>query len=323
METNENQLQAISRQISPTNAKLACSQGVERMHIGLIGLGTMGGRMLVRLRDHGHDVVGCDVSASARTTAANAGIRAVATVDELVAALSAPRVLWVMLPAGDTTSAVLRELADLLTVGDLVVDGGNSDFRDADARATLLGQHGIRFMDVGVSGGQWGWKTGYGLTAGGAAEDFERLRPTLEALSAPSGFAHVGGIGAGHLVKAVHNGVQYGLMQAYAEGYALLTAHQDVDVVSSLRVWQNGCSIRSFLLDQMLTALRDTPALDEVPPQVPDSGMGRWTVEEATRLGIPTPVLRIALQARFASRDDGAAARLLSASRTQVGGQAS
>ena len=293
------------------------------MRLGLIGLGTMGGGMLARLREARHDVVGCDISAAARDAVAALGATAVATAGELAAVLPPPRVVWLMLPAGASTETMLRELADLLSPGDLVADGGNSDFRTAAAHARLLGQRGIAFADVGVSGGQWGSKTGYGLTVGGTGDDFERLRSALEALSAPSAFAHVGGIGAGHLVKAVHNGVQYGLMQAYAEGYALLAACGGTDVLAAMEVWQNGCSIRSFLLGQMIAALRANPALNGVPARVPDSGMGRWTVEEATRLGVPTPVLSSALQARFASQDDGVAARLLSASRRQVGGHGS
>jgi 6-phosphogluconate dehydrogenase len=290
------------------------------VQLGLIGLGAMGGPMLVRLRERGHDVVGCDVSATARAAAVSSGAAVVATVENLAGALPPPRAVWVMVPPGDPTSQALDELNDVLSVGDLVVDGGNSDFRGAVGHAEMLGRRGIRFMDAGVSGGQWGWKAGYGITVGGGAADFDRLRPVLEALAAPSGFAHVGGVGTGHLAKAVHNGVQYGVMQAYAEGYSLLAAHQDLDALSAMQVWQNGCSVRSFLLGQMVTALQANPTLEDLSPQVPDSGMGRWTVEEATRLGVPTPILSIALQARFASRDSGTAIRLLAASRAQVGG---
>jgi 6-phosphogluconate dehydrogenase len=293
------------------------------MQIGMVGLGTMGGHMVQRLAEHGHEVIGCDTNPSTRDAARGSGTTVVADLAELVDALAAPRVIWIMVPAGKATHAVVRALVPLLAHGDLVVDGGNSDFRDATAHAAQLAENGIQFMDVGVSGGQWGWKTGYGLTAGGDAADYERIQPALEALAAPSGYAHVGDIGTGHLTKAVHNGVQYGVMQAYAEGFALLSARGDVDVLSSMHVWQNGCSIRSFLLEQMVAALQENPTLAEVPSQVSDSGMGRWTAEEATRLGVATPVLTMALQARFASRSDGAANKLLSASRTQVGGQKS
>lgn len=291
------------------------------MQIGLVGLGTMGGRMLARLRDHGLDVVGCDPDDAARAEAVAAGATAVASVEELVPALTGPRAVWLMVPAGVVTGTLVGRLGELLDAGDLVVDGGNSDFRDAVPRAEQLARRDIGFADVGVSGGQWGWKTGYGLTAGGTAADVERIRPALAALAAPDGYAHVGGLGAGHLAKAVHNAVQYGVMQAYAEGFALLSARDDVEVLPAMQVWQNGCSIRSFLLEQMVTALHANPTLVGVPGRVSDSGMGRWTAEEATRLGVPTPVLSMALQARFASRDNGAAARLLSASRTQIGGQ--
>lgn len=291
------------------------------MQIGLIGLGTMGGRMLVRLRDRGHDVAAFDLDTQACNEAGQAGAAIAASIEDLVTALREPRVVWLMLPAGTTTRTVIRQLAGLLSPGDLIVDGGNSDFRDAPVHAELLAERGIGFADVGVSGGQWGWKTGYGLTIGSSADHFEQLQPALDALAAPAAFAHVGGIGAGHLAKAVHNGVQYGVMQAYAEGFALLSAHDEVDAVAAVEVWQNGCSIRSFLLEQMVDALRANPALEGVPSQVHDSGMGRWTAEQAIKMAVPTPVLSMALQARFASRDDSVASRLLNLARTQVGGQ--
>lgn len=293
------------------------------MQIGLIGLGTMGGRMLVRLREHGHDVTAFDLDDLALDRAREAGAVVARSARDLVSALPPERVVWLMLPAGKATRMVIRELAGLLSSGDLLVDGGNSDFRDAPGHAELLAESGIGFADVGVSGGQWGWRTGYGLTVGGPAEHFQRLEPVLAALAAPDAVAHVGGIGAGHLAKAVHNGVQYGVMQAYAEGYALLAAHDEVDALAAVNVWQNGCSIRSFLLEQMVGALRANPDLEGVASQVQDSGMGRWTAEEAIKMAVPTPVLSMALQARFVSRDDRIASKLLNISRAQVGGQKS
>jgi len=226
-----------------------------------------------------------------------------------------------MLPAGAITAQVLDQLAELLSPGDLVVDGGNSDWRHAGPRSERLAAGGIRFLDVGVSGGQWGWRHGYGLSVGGALADFERLRPVLEALAAPDAVAPVGPVGAGHFVKAVHNGVEYALLQAYAEGYALLCAHQDLDALAAMRVWQAGCVARSFVLEQTVAALADDPALAGVGTAVAETGMGRWTAEEAIRLAVATPVLTAALQARFASRDDTRPAnRLLVAARARIGG---
>jgi 6-phosphogluconate dehydrogenase len=294
------------------------------MRLGLVGLGRMGGPMARRLVDAGHDVVGCDVAPDAVDRARRAGVEAVGALPALVEALQAPRVVWVMLPAGITTGRVLDQLAELLSPGDLVVDGGNSDWRDAGPRSERLAAGGIRFLDVGVSGGQCGWRYGYGLSVGGAPADFERLRPVLEALAAPYAAARVGPVGAGHFVKAVHNGVEYALLQAYAEGFALLCAHQDLDAVTVMRVWQAGCSVRSFLLEQTVAALAGNPTLEGVGMVMADSGMGRWTAEEAIRLAVATPVLTAALQARFASRDDTQPAnRLLVAARARIGGRRS
>jgi 6-phosphogluconate dehydrogenase len=291
------------------------------VQLGLVGLGRMGGPMARRLVEAGHEVIGCDREPSAIDRVREAGVKAVGDVAGLVEALPAPRVVWLMLPAGAVTGQVLDELVGLLALGDLVVDGGNSDWREAGARAARLGAAGVRFLDVGVSGGQWGWRHGYGITVGGAAGDAEQVWPVLQALAAPEALARVGGTGAGHFAKAVHNGVEYGLMQAYAEGFALLSAHQDVDPLTVLRVWQAGCAVRSFLLEQTAEALAADPGLDGVGGRVADSGMGRWTAEEAIRLGVATPVLTAALQARFSSRDDVQPAnRLLVAARGQIGG---
>jgi 6-phosphogluconate dehydrogenase len=293
------------------------------MQIGLIGLGKMGAGMARRLVADGHDVVGFDLDAAARTAAESDGARAVATLDELIGALTGPRVLWVMLPPGRITSAVVAELAEKAQAGDLVVDGGNSDFRDAPVRSELLAASGVRFADVGVSGGQWGWKNGYGLMVGAALDDFARLEPILRTLSHDDGYARVGDVGAGHLVKAVHNGVQYGILQAYAEGFAVLSAHPELDALAGLRAWQQGSSVRSWLLENMIAALEADTDLAGVGVEVSDSGMGRWTTEEAVRLGVPVPVMTTALYERFASRGNAdAARRLLVASRKQIGGHA-
>ncbi|MFC7549780.1 NADP-dependent phosphogluconate dehydrogenase [Plantactinospora sp. GCM10030261] len=292
------------------------------MRLGMVGLGRMGGPMARRLVEAGHGIVGHDEAEAARRRAGRSGVETFDELDDLVAALLPPRVIWLMLPAGAATGAVLDRLAGLLATGDLVVDGGNSDWRDAEPRAAALAAVGVGFLDVGVSGGQWGWRHGYGLTVGGPPEQVELVWPGLIALAAPGAVARVGPTGAGHFVKAVHNGVEYGLMQAYAEGFALLSAG-DVDASTALRVWQAGCSARSFLLEQMVAALAENPTLDGVGAAVADSGMGRWTAAEAVRLAVPTPVLSAALHARFASRDAHQPAnRLLAAARAQIGGHA-
>ncbi|MBM9467851.1 NADP-dependent phosphogluconate dehydrogenase [Nakamurella leprariae] len=293
------------------------------MQIGLIGLGKMGGGMVRRLQEAGHRVFGVDLGADARRAAEEHGATTFEDVGSMIAALPAPRVVWIMLPAGRITREAIAGLAGQLTEGDLVVDGGNSDFRDAPGHAQTLGAAGVGFADVGVSGGQWGWQAGYGMMVGASDEHFELLEPALQALAAPDGYSLVGGVGAGHLVKAIHNGVQYGVLQAYAEGFALLSAHEEVDRLAAMSAWQGGSSIRGWLLGQMVTALRESPDLDGALTAVADSGMGRWTAEEAIRLAVPTPVLAAALHARFASRSDGAANKLLTASRAQIGGQKS
>jgi 6-phosphogluconate dehydrogenase len=290
------------------------------MELGMIGLGTMGGRMLRRLHEHGHRLVGMDTEERARAEIGDI-VTTVGAVDDLLAELSRPRIVWLMLPAGPITAMTIEALAAQLEADDLVVDGGNSHFVDAVAHERLLAARGAAFCDVGVSGGRWGWKTGYGLMVGGSPSDVERIVPALEALAAPQAYAHVGPTGTGHLVKAIHNGVQYALLQAYAEGYALLEAHEGLDAVAALRVYQSGCSIRSFLLEQVVSALEEHGNLADIPVGVADSGMGRWTAEEAIRLAVPTPTLATALHARFTSRDGGTAFRVLNAARSQVGGQ--
>lgn len=293
------------------------------MQIGLLGLGKMGGGMALRLVQGGHQVVGADLSADSRARAEANGAKAVGSLRELVAELAAPRIVWVMLPPGDLTRSAVDELATVLEPGDLVVDGGNSDFRDAPRNAAALAANGIRFADVGTSGGQWGWQNGYGLMVGADDATYAELVPFLDALGAVNGYSLVGGVGAGHLVKAIHNGVQYGVLQAYAEGFALLEAHPEVDTLAAMSAWQGGSSIRSWLLEQTVEALRENPTLDGVDSRVSDSGMGRWTAEEAIRLAIPTPVLTAGLQARFASRADSAQQKLLVAARGRIGGQKS
>lgn len=291
------------------------------MNIALVGLGTMGAGMARRLVDADLRVSGFDTSPEARARAAEHGADVHDTLEKALGAAAGPRIVWLMLPAGEVTRSVLSEVLDHCGPGDIVVDGGNSHFADAAAHAERAAECGAAFADVGVSGGQWGAEHGYGLMVGADEDAYRALGPALHALSSDGGHRRVGGPGSGHLVKALHNGVQYGIMQAYAEGFALLRAHPEVDAVAALDAWQSGSSIRSWLLEQILAAVEADPSLTGVEPVVPDSGMGRWTSEESIRLGVPTPVLAAALHSRFRSRSDGAAERMLRAARSQIGGQ--
>ncbi|UXM91745.1 phosphogluconate dehydrogenase (NAD(+)-dependent, decarboxylating) [Paenarthrobacter sp. JL.01a] len=289
------------------------------MHIGLIGLGKMGFNMRERMRKGGIEVTGFD---------RNPDVTDVASVEELIAALPAPRIVWVMVPSGEITDAVVTELGDKLSPGDMVIDGGNSRFTEDQKHAAALADKGIRFADCGVSGGVWGLQNGYGLMAGGAEEDIELAMPIFDALR-PEGdradsFVHVGGVGAGHYAKMVHNGIEYGLMQAYAEGYELLAAKDIVkDLPGTFRAWQKGTVVRSWLLDLMVKALDEDPGLASIDDYVEDSGEGRWTVEEAIANAVPAPAITAALFARFASREDNSPAmKMVSALRHQFGGHA-
>jgi 6-phosphogluconate dehydrogenase len=289
------------------------------VHIGLIGLGKMGFNMRERLRKGGIEVTGFD---------RNPDITDVATVDELIAALPAPRLIWVMVPSGEITDAVITELGNKLDAGDLVIDGGNSRFTEDQKHGAALSEKGIRFADCGVSGGVWGLQNGYGLMAGGETADIEYALPVFDALR-PEGeradsFVHVGGIGAGHYAKMVHNGIEYGLMQAYAEGYELLAAKDIVDdLPGTFRAWQKGTVVRSWLLDLMVKALEEDPGLASIDDYVEDSGEGRWTVEEAIANAVPAPAITAALFARFSSREDNSPAmKMVSALRHQFGGHA-
>ena len=288
------------------------------MQVGMIGLGRMGANMAERLRGAGHQVVGMDPA----VTDAD-----VTTLADLVAALDAPdqpRVAWSMVPAGPATDATVRELADCLAPGDVVVDGGNANFRDSIARAEALAARGIGFVDCGTSGGVWGRDAGYALMVGGADDAVATVAPLLEALAPPSGFHHVGPAGAGHFAKMVHNAVEYGMMQAFAEGYALLDAAPlPVDVAATLRSWQDGSVVRSWLLDLLVRALDERPGLEGVPAVASDSGEGRWAVTEAVAAGVPVPVTTAALFARFSSqRPDDPALKAIAALRNQFGGHA-
>jgi 6-phosphogluconate dehydrogenase len=287
------------------------------MRLGLVGLGRMGGGLRQRLRDAGHDAVGYDRDPT---------ISDVGSLDELVATLTPPRVVWVMVPAGDPTRATIDALAEQLSAGDIVIDGGNSRWTDDRVHAAELAKRGIGFLDVGVSGGVWGRANGYGLMVGGDSEQVSAVQPVFDALKpeGPFGFVHAGGVGAGHFAKMVHNGIEYGLMEAFAEGYELLRATDVVDDVHAvIKSWRAGTVIRSWLLDLLDNALEVDPELSGLRGYVQDSGEGRWTVEAAIHEAVPLPVITAALFARFASRqDDSPAMKVISALRNQFGGHA-
>jgi 6-phosphogluconate dehydrogenase len=286
------------------------------MQLGLIGLGRMGGNMRERLRAAGHEVVGYD---------RNPDVSDAATLAELVDKLAAPRVVWSMVPA-EVTEATVDELAGLLSEGDIIIDGGNSRFSDDAPRAERLGQRGIGYVDVGVSGGVWGRQNGYALMVGGADEHVQRCMPIFDALKPDSeyGFVHAGGVGAGHYAKMVHNGIEYGLMHAYAEGYELLVASEHVtNVPGVFKSWREGTVIRSWLLDLLDRALDEDPTLAGLRGYAEDTGEGRWTVEEAIRLAVPMNVIAASLFARFTSRqEDSPAMKAVAALRNQFGGHA-
>jgi 6-phosphogluconate dehydrogenase len=289
------------------------------MQLGLVGLGRMGANMRDRLRAAGIEVFGYSRTSPTRD---------VTSLAELVDRLVAPRTVWIMVPAGKATQETLTQLADLLADGDVIVDGGNSHYTEDQANAQLLAGHGIGYLDCGVSGGIWGARNGYRLMVGGAAEYVERLMPVFDALRPEGpreeGFVHAGGVGAGHFAKMVHNGIEYGVMQAYAEGYELLAAAELVtDVPAVLKAWQRDTVVRSWLLELLVAALDQDPELAQLRGWAQDSGEGRWTVEEAINHAVPAPVISAALFARFASRQpDSPAMRAVAALRQQFGGHA-
>ncbi len=289
------------------------------MQLGLVGLGKMGFNMRERLRAHGHEVIGYDPRPE---------VTDAPSLEDLAKTLVAPRVVWVMVPSGDITRNTIASLSEVLDKGDLVIDGGNSRFTDDAANAERLAAKGIGYIDAGVSGGIWGLENGYGLMVGGSDEDVARALPIFDALrpegERADGFVHAGPVGAGHYSKMVHNGIEYGLMQAYAEGYELLEAEELVqDVHGVLRAWSKGTVVRSWLLDLLVQALAQDPEFSEISGYTEDSGEGRWTVEEAIRHAVPVPVISAALFARFASRqDDSPSMKAVSALRNQFGGHA-
>ncbi|GAA0427713.1 6-phosphogluconate dehydrogenase [Actinoplanes campanulatus] len=287
------------------------------MQLGLIGLGRMGGNMRERLRAAGHEVIGFDHNAD-KSDAAN--------LAELVEKLAAPRVVWTMVPAGKITEDTIDALSDLLSEGDIVIDGGNSKFTDDAPRAARLRAKGIHYLDVGVSGGVWGITNGYALMVGGDAAQVEHCKPIFEALKPAGefGFAHAGTHGAGHYAKMIHNGIEYGMMQAYGEGYEILMASELVDDVPAvIKSWREGSVVKSWLLDLLDRALDEDPTLANLKGYVEDTGEGRWTVDEAVRLAVPAHVLAASIFTRFESRqDDSPAMKAVAALRQQFGGHA-
>jgi 6-phosphogluconate dehydrogenase len=288
------------------------------MEIGLIGLGKMGGNMAQRIRNAGHTVVGFDRSPDST--------RDVASLEELVEKLGAPRAVWVMVPAGGPTDQTIKALSELLSEGDLIIDGGNSKYTDDQRHAEELGKKGINFVDCGVSGGVWGLQNGYALMCGGDADNVAQVKPIFDALKPEGdfGYVHAGGVGAGHFTKMVHNGIEYGIMQSYAEGYELMAASPIVEnVTETMNSWREGTVIRSWLLDLAVKALEEDPGLSKIRGYAQDSGEGRWTIEAAIDNAVPLPSITASLFARFSSRqDDSPTMKMVAALRNQFGGHA-
>ena len=298
------------------------------MKLAMLGLGRMGGNMARRLLKAGHEVVGHNRSyAVTEKIQKEAGLSPASSFQEVVSQLSPTRYVWMMLPAGDVTQNALDELASLLSAGDVIIDGGNSNFRDSIKRAEELSKMGISFLDAGVSGGIWGLENGYSLMIGGDKKAADSLKPVFEALApAPDkGWGHVGPSGAGHFVKMVHNGIEYGMMESFAEGFELLKSKTAfaLDLNQVGKIWQDGSVVRSWLLDLAVRAFEDDPQLDKIAGWVEDSGEGRWTVMEAINESVPAPVITLSLFQRFASRQqESFAAKVLAALRQQFGGHA-
>ncbi|HEU4725171.1 MAG TPA: decarboxylating 6-phosphogluconate dehydrogenase [Candidatus Eisenbacteria bacterium] len=295
------------------------------MELGFVGLGRMGKNMVVRLLRGGHRVVGWARSAETVAEVVREGAFGATSLADVVARLeSSPRTVWVMVPSGDATEETIKQLAALLKPGDTIIDGGNSNYKDSVRRAAMLAEKKIDFVDSGTSGGVWGLANGYCIMVGGSESVCRRLEPIFTTLAPPDGYARVGANGAGHLVKMIHNGIEYGMMQSYAEGFEILKASPyPLDLGRIAALWQHGSVVRSWLLDLTVDALKEDPNLDRVADYVEDSGEGRWTVIESVERAVPAPVLTLALQARFRSRQESSfQGRLLAAMRNKFGGHA-
>jgi 6-phosphogluconate dehydrogenase len=294
------------------------------MRIGMVGLGRMGGNMTVRLIRFGHQVVAFDPSEEALRNAEAAGAEAARSLDELISRLDSPRAVWIMVPAGPITEKTLEGLAAAMSEGDVIIDGGNTNWKESIQHAEQLKTRGITFLDCGTSGGVWGLANGYCLMVGGDRAAFERLEPIFSALAPQDGYAHVGAPGAGHFVKMVHNGIEYGLLAAYGEGFEILrNAELDLDLPTIAGIWRYGSVVRSWLLELLVDAFRRDPELGGVSGYVEDSGEGRWTVQAAIEENVPAPVTALALFNRFASRqDESYSAKVIAALRQEFGGHA-
>ncbi len=295
------------------------------MKIGMIGLGKMGANMTERLLKGGHEVVAFDLSADALEQAAAKGAETASTLEELAGKLTAPRAVWVMLPAGKVTDSTVETLAGLFSKGDVIVDGGNSNYKEWIALSEKIEKSGVGLVDAGTSGGVWGLTEGYCLMVGGSKESVAVVEPALLTLAPEGGYSHVGPVGAGHFVKMVHNGIEYGLMQAYAEGFEIMSAADEfgLDLHEIASIWRYGSVVRSWLLDLAERALRPDAGFKEIAPVAVDSGEGRWTALEAIDRGVPAPVIATSLFTRFASQDkDSFQLKMVAALRNQFGGHA-
>jgi 6-phosphogluconate dehydrogenase len=294
------------------------------MRIGFVGLGRMGANMVRRLVRDGHEVVAYNRTQEKTREIVGEGAEGAFSLEELVAKLPAPRVVWVMVPAGDATEAMIAALMELLAPGDTIIDGGNTNFHDDVRRHAVVAGRGLKYIDAGTSGGVWGLQVGYCLMVGGDRDAVEPLEPVFRTLAPPDGYAHVGGPGAGHYVKMVHNGIEYGLMQAYAEGFEIMHASDyDLDLAKISGIWRYGSVVRGWLLDLLYDAVSKNPDFEGVKDWVADSGEGRWTVQEAIDHDVPAPVITLSLQARFRSRQDASyGAKVLAALRNEFGGHA-
>jgi 6-phosphogluconate dehydrogenase len=297
------------------------------MQLGLCGLGRMGGNMARRMLAGGHQLVVWNRSPEPAQALVPLGAVVAESPADMAGKLSGPRAVWIMLPAGETTEQMIKTFMTLLSPGDIIIDGGNSNYKESQRRAKMVADAGLHFVDVGTSGGIWGITEGYSMMIGGDKEPVEHLRPIFETLApaADLGWGHVGPSGAGHFVKMVHNGIEYGMMQAYAEGFEIMKEKEDLslDVLQISEIWRYGSVVRSWLLDLTASGLKADPELSQIAPFVQDSGEGRWTVNEAIDLDVPAPVITLSLLMRFVSRQENSyAARLLAVMRNQFGGHA-
>jgi 6-phosphogluconate dehydrogenase len=294
------------------------------MRVGMVGLGRMGGNMTARLLRDGHQVVAFDPSPEARANAGQAGAEEASSLEAMVDALEAPRTVWIMVPAGPVTDQTLDGLGALLSAGDTVIDGGNSNWRESQSHAEALGSKGIMLLDCGTSGGVWGLENGYCLMVGGDREAFDRAEPVFRTLAPEDGYAWVGPSGSGHYVKMVHNGIEYGLLAAYGEGFEILERSPfDLDLGAIAGIWRYGSVVRSWLLELLAEALRRNPTLEGIRGYIEDSGEGRWTLQAAIEQDVPAPITALSLFLRFASRqEESYAAKVIAALRQEFGGHA-